>query len=1352
MDNNPESSIDEARSETNNPVNKRKGFSLREKLIAIFTVVKIIPLILLAVLAWVQIVHLGEVLSTQAIDDSSEALNHSAVESIERITTDSAGEIADFLYSRDSEISYLASLEPNETTYRNFAEQNMGKITDPGTWELSENGMEWVQVDAPKQIETTDVSTNAENNDTVNGASFNHRSPDQTSQKDISLYDEITFIDTNLVEQIKIVANNTSKTNYPLSPSLKNINQRENTYVKAETYGSEIANLKPGEIYVSDVIGAYVPSHFIGMYTPKQMCIAAVNAEITALKARENQSNDVTALIGELTSIKEEKIAALDTPTEGENQQIMNETATAVTALIDDVAQAVKSPELGERLNALKAKIGKLTFNPEEEAYAGMENPNGKHFEGIVRWVTPVTDDRTTSGNIIGYVSFALNVDHIDAFVDNIDPLAGRYTTLPNAYEGNYAFIWDYQCRSIAHPRNHSIVGYDPETGLEQIPWLETSIYNNLLDSVGGDSLSDLQENWSSVLNDPQTPDSSYKGVNDLLINTPVFDNQSRTKKPAADLTAAGLVGLDGRYLNNAPQCTGWMDLTKDGGSGSFYILWSGLYKLTTAAAIPYYTGQYAPSEDNDFSKRGFAMLTIGAGLESFQEPVTKTSEALEEITTTNLNDTILSLTVSTIILIILVIIVAILLANNLSNNIRTLINGIKKFRSGQRQFRFRSQRGDEFGQLADSFDDMAESIVDSVASPLCITDNDLRIIYMNEEALQFSHATLEDVIGKPYGDYSIYPHDSEYDPILAFEKGGEAKVYFRKENEHYYKGSAARFTDKEGTPVGYYVITQDVTEIQVARENAEQANVAKTSFLSNMSHEMRTPMNAIVGMTTIGLEAEDTEKKDYCFDKISNASQHLLGVINDILDISKIEASKFELSDVEFEFEKMLQRVITVNSYRIEEKDQEFVVVLDPAIPTTLIADDQRLSQVITNLLTNASKFTPEKGTVKLETKLLADDGDTVRLQISVIDNGIGIGEEQKERIFEEFEQAENYTTRRYGGTGLGLAISKRIVELMGGNIWVESEPNKGSTFAFTVEVLKGVREGGAALLNDVNWDSVRLLVVDDDAAIREFFSDLMQRLGVSCDLASSGQEALEMIEKNEAYDIYFIDWRMPDMDGIELSRIIQDNTDNKSVIIMISATEWNTIEPEARKAGVDLYLSKPLFPSSIVNSVNDCIGAEGAQKSAKADSDSGATSSVGSNDKDDSKNPNYKDFRILLAEDMRVNREVLMTLLKPTEVEIVVAEDGAQVVEKFTADPEAYDLIFMDIQMPNLDGYEATRKIRAFDHPAAQNVPIVAMTANVFREDVEKCLAAGMNDHIGKPINLDEVLERLRKYLRRK
>jgi CheY-like chemotaxis protein len=474
---------------------------------------------------------------------------------------------------------------------------------------------------------------------------------------------------------------------------------------------------------------------------------------------------------------------------------------------------------------------------------------------------------------------------------------------------------------------------------------------------------------------------------------------------------------------------------------------------------------------------------------------------------------------------------------------------------------------------------------------------------------------------------------------------------------------------------------------------------------------------------------------------------------------MSKIEANKFDLSYQDFDFEKLMQKVVNVINSRVEERQQIFNVRMDSSIPASLVGDDQRLTQVITNLLSNAIKFTPEQGTIRLNALLVKEEDGVFTIQIEVSDTGIGISDEQKDRLFGSFQQADSSISRKFGGTGLGLAISKRIVEMMGGSIWVNSKLNEGSTFAFTFQAKKGSGESVPLLKSGVSRESLRILTVDDDPDILDYFKEIMQRFKIRCDTAGSGEEALSLISARGPYDIYFIDWKMPRMDGIELSRQIKEfhfaDTENvrqdKSVVIMISAVEWSAIEKEARLAGVSKFLSKPLFASVITDMINECLGS-GAEASASGSALEGILPGC------------FKGRRILLAEDIEINREIVLSFLEPTMIEIDCAENGLEALNKFRADPEKYEMIFMDVHMPEMDGYEATRQIRALEAEALsfvkdetqrnlrKQVPIVAMTANVFRQDVEKCLEAGMNDHIGKPLDFNEVLNKLNKYLLQK
>ena len=534
------------------------------------------------------------------------------------------------------------------------------------------------------------------------------------------------------------------------------------------------------------------------------------------------------------------------------------------------------------------------------------------------------------------------------------------------------------------------------------------------------------------------------------------------------------------------------------------------------------------------------------------------------------------------------------------------------------------------------------------------------------------------------------------------------------------------------------YLITNAQLQNVMTRKLKDASN-AKSSFLATMSHEIRTPMNAIIGMTRIGKAATDIEKMSYAFDKIDGASNHLLGLINDILDISKIEAGKFELSHEEFSFEGTLQTVVNIIGFRMSEKRQRFTIFIDENIPPNLISDDQRLSQVVTNLLSNAVKFTPEDKSIRLDAYLLDEKDGVCTIKIAVSDSGIGIHEEQQARLFSSFEQESSGTSRRYGGTGLGLSISKHIVELMGGTIWVDSKPGEGATFSFTFKAPRG-SASRVNLLTERDPGDIRVLAVDDDPQTLECFIGIAQRLGFQCDVANGSVQALEMLANNEPYDICFIDWHFPDINGIELSKMIMARPGAAPDIVMMSAYDRSVFEQDAYAAGITKFISKPLFVSDVAKSVNKCVGRNMSpsvvEKPAKNEL------------------PSLEAYNLLLVEDIEINREIVLAMLEPMSLNVDYAENGAVALRMYIENPEKYDIIFMDIQMPEMDGYEATRRIRAFNAArssarGAGEIPIIAMTANVFREDIEKCMDAGMTGHIGKPLDTDEIIAVLKEQL---
>ncbi|WP_163833820.1 EAL domain-containing protein [Spartinivicinus ruber] len=595
----------------------RLQLGIRGKLISIFSLIKVLPLLLLAWIAWDHSVKLGHkvVSESQQMADrmlhtvttigevttkqSFKALESQAQSAIERLTVDTAEQVARFLYERDKDLLLLAGQTPDSDTYQQFITHRTAVVTLHQPWQLDEAGQQWQSV-RPMSFQYRQIKATEEDNRTA----FHYRPPDHLGiQEKRPLYREISFFDLNGQQQIRILSDSNQ------AAPLMNISRPENTWYKAEDYFAELNSLKKGDIYVSDVIGAYVPSPIIGAYTQ------------------------------------------------------------------------------------VKAKEKGVSFLPENAAYAGKENPVGKRFEGIVRWVTPIFQ----AGDKIGYLSLALDHTHLMEFTDHLVPTEQRFTPIADASSGNYAFMWDYLGRNISHPRDYFIVGYDPATG-EQVPsWLDQATWQQWQDS----GLSFQQ----------------------FIHQQPIYHAQSLKRKPALSQVSKGQLALDCRYLNFAPQCSGWWNLTQEGGAGSFVIFWSGIWKITTAAVIPYYTGRYANSA------RGFGFVTIGANLNQFHAPALNTKKEMSQLIqqanhqlenkrnsvidgiNSALQKITVQLTTSTVVMVLLVILIAIWMASYLTNRIKHIIEGMKTFTAGNLSHRLSSTTEDEVGELIDNFNELANTI-----------------------------------------------------------------------------------------------------------------------------------------------------------------------------------------------------------------------------------------------------------------------------------------------------------------------------------------------------------------------------------------------------------------------------------------------------------------------------------------------------------------------------------------------------------------------------------------------------------------------------------------------------------------
>lgn len=1109
---------------------------IRFKLISIFILIKVLPLIVLAWIAWNGILLLGQnvedrvnKLSTDAgetindisnmsVESSIRALDLKSRETIERLTTDTARKVAEFLYARDNDILLAASLEPSEDNYRKFLAPLNRNITEHQPWVLNESGDVWVPED-PENGQGHRVS--ARNPD--NAKDFHSRPPDNIGIRTKKpLFLEMTYVDLKGNELIKITTSDL------LPKTRKNIADKANTYCKAEGYFDELQKLKAGEVYVSEVIGPYLKSPIIGPYTK------------------------------------------------------------------------VRAEEKG------------IPFTPEKAGYAGKENPVGEKFKGLIRWASPVVKN----GKIKGYVTLALDHTHLMEFTDHIVPTSERYTAISDASTGNYAFMWDYKDRNISHPRDYFIVGYDPETGQPAVPWLEAEMYDDFT--------------------------QSNKTISRWMENATVFKNQSLQKKPSIELTDAGLLGLDCRFLNFAPQCDGWHNLTENGGSGSFVILWSGLWKLTTAAAIPYHTGIYS-------GKRGFGFITIGANVYEFHKAATETGEKIEGISSAfqkSLEDqneetqrilrdsqakTSRRISFSTLLMIILVIFIAIWMASTLTKKITNMIKGIKKFQGGDLDHRLTVDSSDEVGELATTFNEMSDDIqklildlrqaeekyrgfFENATEGIFRTTIDGKLVNVNPafaKLLGYDSpkellSTVNDIGSQLYVDPK-----RRKQLIRELLKNGnvqdfEYEVRLPSGESRFLTSYCRLVTDQDGQ-IYLEGMSTDISErklkekAEIEKEAALSANKSKSEFLANMSHEIRTPLNAIMGMTEMLSESGLTDEQKKYVSLFKSAGESLLKLINEILDFSKIEAGQMAIHHAAFNLHDMLESLSSIMGMQARNKNLEFNSSINPDVPQWVKGDELRLKQILMNLLGNAVKFTDE-GYVEVSVQASYKDERNVEVNFEIKDTGIGIDAGKISTVFDSFTQADSTATRQYGGTGLGLAISKRLAELMGGSIGVVSDHGEGSIFYVNIpfEVItppKNIIQSSAEQHHKGSVDSSpkTILVVEDSRSNRLLLEHFLGSTEHRLIMAENGMEGLEIFKTTPGIDAILMDMQMPVMDGIrateEIRRYEQENGLHPVMIIALTANAFEEDRKNSIEAGCDHYLSKPVKKADLINLLGEGI-----------------------------------------------------------------------------------------------------------------------------------------------------------------